>query len=74
MTAGAPAEGRPGTTSDDGPARRVVVGDPRRGALTGMGETIAIGLIVAAKFALPLLILQFPFAAGWAINPRRCAS
>lgn len=31
-----------------------------------MGETIAIGLIVAAKFALPLLILQFPFAAGWA--------
>ena len=25
-----------------------------------------IGLIVAAKFALPLLIIRFPFAAGWA--------
>jgi hypothetical protein len=29
-------------------------------------ETLAIALIVAAKFALPLLILRFPFAAGWA--------
>jgi hypothetical protein len=34
--------------------------------VTGPGETVAIGLIVAAKFALPLLILRFPFAAGWA--------
>lgn len=66
MTAAAPAEGRPGGDSDDGPAQRVAVGDPRRGAVTGLGETVAIGLIVAAKFALPLLILRFPFAAGWA--------
>jgi hypothetical protein len=29
-------------------------------------ETAAIVLIVALKFALPLLILRFPFAAGWA--------
>ena len=34
--------------------------------MTGPGETVAIGLIVAAKLALPLLILRFPFAAGWA--------
>ena len=34
--------------------------------MTGLGETVAIGLIVAAKFALPLLIVRFPFAAGWA--------
>ena len=34
--------------------------------MTGPGETVAIGLIVAAKFGLPLLILRFPFAAGWA--------
>ena len=34
--------------------------------VTGPGETVAIGLIVAAKFGLPLLILRFPFAAGWA--------
>jgi hypothetical protein len=34
--------------------------------VTGPGETVAIGLIVAAKFALPLLIPRFPFAAGWA--------
>jgi hypothetical protein len=34
--------------------------------VTGLGETVAIGLIVAAKFALPLLIVRFPFAAGWA--------
>jgi hypothetical protein len=29
-------------------------------------ETVAIALIVAAKFALPLLIVPFPFVAGWA--------
>jgi hypothetical protein len=29
-------------------------------------ETVAIALIVALKFALPLLIIRFPFAAGWA--------
>ena len=34
--------------------------------MTGLGGTVAIGLIVAAKFGLPLLILRFPFAAGWA--------
>jgi hypothetical protein len=28
--------------------------------------TVAIVLIVAAKFVLPLLIIRFPFAAGWA--------
>ncbi|HEY7738454.1 MAG TPA: hypothetical protein VIC63_05420 [Candidatus Limnocylindria bacterium] len=28
--------------------------------------TVGIVLIVAAKFVLPLLILRFPFAAGWA--------
>jgi hypothetical protein len=44
----------------------VDVGDPRRGAVTSLGESAAIGLIVAAKFGLPLLILRFPFAAGWA--------
>lgn len=33
---------------------------------TGPLELIAIGLLVAAKFALPLLIIRFPFAAGWA--------
>jgi hypothetical protein len=33
---------------------------------TGPLELIAIGLIVAAKFALPVLIIRFPFAAGWA--------
>ena len=27
---------------------------------------VAIALIVAAKFALPLLIVRFPFASGWA--------
>jgi hypothetical protein len=36
------------------------------GAVTGPGETIAIALIVVAKFGLPLLIQVFPFAAGWA--------
>jgi hypothetical protein len=29
-------------------------------------EAIAIALIVAAKFGLPLLIIRFPFVAGWA--------
>ncbi len=29
-------------------------------------EVIAVALIVAAKFLLPLLIIPFPFAAGWA--------
>ncbi len=28
-------------------------------------ETAAIALVIAAKFALPLLIIPFPFAAGW---------
>ena len=37
-----------------------------RGGLTRPIETLAIALIVAAKFLLPLLILRFPFAAGWA--------
>ena len=36
------------------------------GAVTGPSETVAIALIVAAKFGLPLLIQAFPFAAGWA--------
>jgi hypothetical protein len=29
-------------------------------------EIVAIALIVAAKFVLPLLIIPFPFVAGWA--------
>ena len=29
-------------------------------------EALAIALVVAAKFALPVLIVRFPFAAGWA--------
>jgi hypothetical protein len=29
-------------------------------------QAVAILLIVAAKFAVPLLIIPFPFAAGWA--------
>ena len=29
-------------------------------------ETLAIALIIAAKFGLPILIVRFPFAAGWA--------
>ncbi len=33
---------------------------------TGPIETLAIALIIAAKFGLPLLIIRFPFAAGWA--------
>jgi hypothetical protein len=33
---------------------------------TGPLETAGIVLIIAAKFGLPLLIVPFPFAAGWA--------
>ena len=33
---------------------------------TTPAETVAIALIVAAKFALPVLIVRFPFVAGWA--------
>ena len=33
---------------------------------SGPREIVAIALIIAAKFGLPLLILLFPFAAGWA--------
>ena len=29
-------------------------------------EAVAIALIVVAKFGLPLLIIRYPFAAGWA--------
>ncbi len=29
-------------------------------------EVVAIALIVVAKFGLPLLLIRFPFAAGWA--------
>ena len=29
-------------------------------------QVVLIALIVAAKFALPVLIVRFPFAAGWA--------
>ncbi len=29
-------------------------------------EAAGIALIVAAKFVVPLLIIRFPFAAGWA--------
>jgi hypothetical protein len=29
-------------------------------------EAVLIALIIAGKFALPLLILRYPFAAGWA--------
>ena len=34
-------------------------------AATTSGETVAIGGLVAAKVALPLLIIRFPFLAGW---------
>ena len=33
---------------------------------TSPGQAALIALIVAAKFLLPLLIIPFPFAAGWA--------
>ena len=39
---------------------------PGDGAGAGPPEVVAIALIIAAKFALPLLIIRFPFAAGWA--------
>ena len=29
-------------------------------------QALAIGVIIAAKFLLPLLIIRYPFAAGWA--------
>jgi len=29
-------------------------------------KVIIIGVIVVAKFAIPVLIVRFPFAAGWA--------
>ncbi|MCJ7710734.1 MAG: hypothetical protein MUQ32_07855 [Chloroflexi bacterium] len=29
-------------------------------------QVVAIALIIAAKFGLPILIVRFPFAAGWA--------
>ena len=32
---------------------------------TGSLGLVAVALIVAAKFALPLLIVRFPFVAGW---------
>jgi hypothetical protein len=66
MTCGAPAEGRPGAEERRRTGAEVDGGDPRRGVVTSLGETVAIGLIIAAKFGLPLLILRFPFAAGWA--------
>jgi len=33
---------------------------------TSVFEVVAIALIVIAKFALPVVIVRFPFAAGWA--------
>jgi hypothetical protein len=33
---------------------------------TGPIDVVAMALIVAAKFALPVLIIRFPFVAGWA--------
>jgi hypothetical protein len=35
-------------------------------ASAGPVQVAAIALVVAAKVALPLLIIRFPFAAGWA--------
>ena len=29
-------------------------------------ESVAVAVIIAAKFLIPLLIIRFPFAAGWA--------
>ena len=34
-------------------------------AATTSVETVAIGGLIAAKVALPLLIIRFPFVAGW---------
>jgi hypothetical protein len=39
---------------------------PGDGGDPGPLEVAAIALIIAAKFILPLLIIRFPFAAGWA--------
>jgi hypothetical protein len=51
---------------DDGVERgATVIRDSAAGGASPPG-TAAIALIVAAKFALPLLIVWFPFAAGWA--------
>src|SRR4249919_2567250 len=33
---------------------------------TSSMQTVLIALIVAAKFGLPILIVRYPFAAGWA--------
>ena len=33
---------------------------------TTPSEVVGIGLVIAAKIALPLLIIPFPFVAGWA--------
>ena len=33
---------------------------------TGTTEVATVGLIIGAKFVLPVLIVRFPFAAGWA--------
>ena len=33
---------------------------------TGSAQIVGIALIIVAKFGLPLLIIRFPFAAGWA--------
>lgn len=35
-------------------------------SVTGPTDVAGIGLIILAKFALPVLIVFFPFAAGWA--------
>ena len=35
-------------------------------AVTTPIEVVGIGLVIAAKIALPLLIIPFPFVAGWA--------
>jgi hypothetical protein len=35
-------------------------------AASSPAQVVAIALIIAAKFALPLLIIRYPFAAGWA--------
>jgi len=34
--------------------------------VTSPAQAVAIVLIIVAKFALPVLIIRFPFAAGWA--------
>ena len=40
----------------------------QRSAVAGTSpiEAVAIALIIGAKFALPVLIVRFPFVAGWA--------